>query len=319
MSDITIVIPLGKGREVDFLDNFSSLKNKVKVIIVRGPNPSRNRNLGARKAQTELIAFVNGHTVLADNWLEEVQKFFLQHPEVDVVGGPKLGYEKDNYFGRVSGYALSSVFGAAKVASRYKPSELNLDADETMLTSANLICRKKVLDSVEFDEDIYPGEDPKFISETKSAGFVVACSPDIRVSQRKRANLSSFSKQIYSYGFMRPKKESLRETVKNPFFLVPSLFVLYLMFLVGLMARNFSVTGNVVGIGGTVSQNVSFVVLLPLILYVLLASLFSAYNIIRSGDYKAAVLLPFLYPTIHISYGTGFLVSSLKRILQKGN
>ena len=288
MKKISVIIPLGENSDFDALDYLEKQKNKIDFIIERGPNPSRNRNNASRKAKTDFVAFINGHTLLSDNWADEVQEFFSKHPKIDIVGGPQLTPENDNWFGKISGYALSSIFGAADVSARYIPRKLVLNADEKQITSANLICRKRVLKKIKFDENIYPGEDPKFISDAKREGFKVAYSPSIIVYNKRRQNVGDFAKQIFNYGQMRPKKERITETLKKPFFLVPSIFVLYLsVFNILFLIHWFFV--------------------IPILVYFILSLLFSLFESIKNKHPSSFFRLPFLFFVIHLSYGVGFL------------
>ena len=144
MGKISVIVPLGRDSNFDALESLKKQKDKIEIIVERGINPSQNRNHGIRKARTELVSFINGHTLLVDDWATQVKKFFSEHPEIDIVGGAQLTPEEDSRFGKISGYALSSIFGAGGIAKRYKISKLDLNADETKITSANLICREKV-------------------------------------------------------------------------------------------------------------------------------------------------------------------------------
>ena len=59
---ITIVVPLHPQKIVEYEESINNQGENVHVKIERGENPSRNRNRGAAKAKTPLIAFINGHT-----------------------------------------------------------------------------------------------------------------------------------------------------------------------------------------------------------------------------------------------------------------
>jgi succinoglycan biosynthesis protein ExoA len=295
---ISVVIPLGKNREIEAVESIKKQKNVTHHFIEIGPNPSRNRNAGVKKARTPLVAFINGHTMLSDNWSEEVISFFRRYPSVDIVGGPQLSPPNEKFFGKVSGYALSSLFGAADVSARYTAlKEINFNADERSLTSSNLICRRKVFKKIGFDESLYPGEDPKFIEDAKKEGFCVAYSPDIRVFNRRRSTFFSLAKQIFGYGFTRTRKESIFKTLKKPLFLVPSLFVLYLLFLPTLLY-------------------ISWRFIFPVLLYFALALFFSIHESIKNNNFFALFFLPFVFSTIHISYGAGFIYGAFVNLLK---
>jgi hypothetical protein len=167
-----------------------------------------------------------------------------------------------------------------------------------LITSANLICKRSVFNKVKFDETLYPGEDPKFISDAKKAGLKVACSPDIIVYNKRREDVISFTKQIYLYGFTRPKKESFSETLKTPFFLVPSAFVIYVLFSPFLYMLHS-------------------LLLIPLYIYIGLTILCSFYEAIKNKNTKIVLILFWLFPVLHISYGLGFIFGTLKRMWSK--
>jgi len=295
MKGISVIIPLGPRRELYALDSLKKQKEKVKIIVERGDNPSRNRNKGIRKAKTDLIAFINAHTILPDDWSERVSNFFEKHPNIDVVGGPQLTLKEQEYFGKVSGYALSSLFGSAEVSKRYTPKKLDLNANEKSVTSANLICRSSVLKKLKFDESLYPGEDPKFISECKEKGFRIAYSPSITVFHKRRSNARDLFFQIFNYGRARAKKESLFRTLKEgPLFIAPSLFIVYLSVLPFLV-------------------KIQPGILFPLFLYLSFMMFFSFYEGIKNRDSLSVLILPFLFFLIHSSYGAGFIFGKLEK------
>jgi len=297
MRNITVIVPTGKNHKVYALESLNRQKEIINFIIERGPNPSKNRNSGVKKSKTKLIAFINSHTILKDNWARMVNEFFSKYPEIDIVGGTQLTPKNDPSFAKISGYALSSIFGAGEVSRRYKINKLSLNANEKYLTSSNLICKREVFNKVLFDEDIYPGEDPKFISDAKKEGFKVAYSPDIIAYNKRRDSIKGLAKQIFNYGFMRAKKEKFVETLKNPLFLVPSSFFIYLFFIPTLIFINK-------------------LFLIPIIFYLMLNISFSFYESIRNKSFISLFILPFLFFVIHISYGTGFILSSIQKVFK---
>jgi len=298
MRKISAIIPLAPDRELEILENFEKFKDKITLVIEKGINPSANRNRGIKKAKTELIAFLNAHTIITENWVKEIEKFFKNNPEIDIVGGPQLTSKEEPLFVRASGYALSSIFGAGEASTRYKPKNINLNANEKHITSANLICKRRVLKKIKFDENLYPGEDPKFIADAKKEGFHVAYTPHIYVYHKRRRNFKDLIKQIFTYGIVRPQKESLKETLKKPLFLVPSIFITYLALLPTLAL-------------------IHSILLIPIIIYIISTAFFGIYESTKNKDLFAITLLPFLFLTIHISYGIGFIYGTIKNGTKK--
>ena len=291
---ITAIIPLGEKRSIEVLETIKRQDEKINFIIEKGPNHCLNINRGVKKAKTEILAFINGHTLLPRDWSKKVRIFFEKHPEIDIVGGPQLTPENASYFEKISGYALGSIFGSGGVSTRYSGKKLILNADETLLTSANLACRKYVLKSVKFDENLYPGGDPKFISDAKKKGFNVAYSPEIIAYNKRRTNLKDFFIQNFKYGLVRPKKETFLETLKHPFFIVPSLLVLYLIFLIPL-------------------SMISKLFFIPAMIYTVINIFFSAYEAVKNHNLKSTFILPIIFLSIHLSYGLGFIFGMIKK------
>jgi GT2 family glycosyltransferase len=296
----SLVIPLAPERNAPIIESIKQLdypKSEFHVVVVEGKNPSQNRNKGASKSKGDIIGFLDDDAVVDKSLLKKVEEFFEKYPRIDIVGGPQLTPRDDNYIAKISGYALSSKFGVGGISNRYKKGKLNLNADENDLTSANLFCKKEVLKEIQFDPKLFPGEDPKFISDAKKIGLKVAYFPEMIIYHKRRPTIKGLIKQVFNYGKVRPLKESFFETLKKPFFLVPSLFVLYLMgvFIITFFWKNI-------------------ILFFPLILYISLNLIFSIIDLFNNKDYKAFLFLPFIYPIIHLSYGAGMIWGYLKKL-----
>jgi len=285
---ISLVIPVGKGTPIEALPSARAQTRPVVVLVEEGKNPSTNRNRGVQRADTPLVAFTNAHTLLREDWAEQAEQFFLDHPQIDIVGGPQLNYSGDPYFARLSGDALSSPFCTGGMSQRYQARSLNLDADEACVTSANLVCRRAVFERVRFDETLYPGEDPKFITDARKAGCKVAYAPNLIVFNRRRATLQTLARQIFNYGAARVQMHALGELFRAPQFFVPAALLVYLLALPLLILA-------------------SIWTLAPLGCYFLLALWYAIRRSVECRRPEYALLLPCLFLWIHLAYGAGFL------------
>ncbi len=313
----SLVIPVAPERDAEIIESIKKLdypKSEFHVVVVKGTNPSENRNKGASKSKGEIIAFLDDDAVLDEDYLKNAEEFFEKNKEVDIVGGPQLTPKDEKGFAKISGYALSSKFGAWKISHRYSIKKENLDVDETALTSANLLCKKEVMEKINFDPRLFPGEDPKFIEDAKKQGFKVAYSPNMILYHRRRPTIRGMAKQIFNYGKVRPAKESFINTIKMPFFLVPSIFLIYLISLLSTIIINPSITGSVINAGNMRIDNAGFLFFVPLFAYIIFNLLFSIYDSIKNKDYKAIFFLPFIYLIIHMSYGAGMVYGYLEKL-----
>lgn len=294
MLSLAIIIPLAINKKVEGLHEIR--KQTIDFIPIYGNNTSQNRNIGVKKATTKYVAFINGHTILSHDWLNNIELFFQKYPEVDIVGGPQLTRDEDPFFGRTSGIALSSFFGTASLRNRYMQGKENLNANENMLTSANLICKKSVFHQISYDENLYPGEDLKFIIDAKKANFIIAYSPKIVTYNKRRSNLWALAKQIFNYGQTRLKAVKFRTTLKNPVIILPSLFILYTLVLPFVYKNNIWAS-------------------IPFLTYVTLLLFFSFYETLKRKRLKSFFLLICVFLGIHVSYGLGFIFGTIKSCL----
>jgi succinoglycan biosynthesis protein ExoA len=304
----SLVIPLAPGRNAEVIDSIKKTdypKKEYEIIVKEGLNPSNNRNEGAKKARGKIIAFLDDDAIIDKNLLRNAEEFFEKYREIDIVGGAQLTPEWQKGFARISGYALSSKFGAWKMGNRYSKQKLNLNADETMLTSANLFCRREVMNKIQFDSNLFPGEDPKFVEEAKKAGLRVAYSPDLILYHKRRETTKALIKQIASYGRTRTIKENFLSTLKRPFFLIPSLFIVYLFLLLIFIILEFFKINSIPNLE---------ILSLPLVLYVGLDLIFSFYEAVKNKHLTALILLIFVFPIIHLSYGFGMIKGYLEKL-----
>ena len=284
----SIVIPIAPNRDAEVVESLKKIdypKDDYEIIIEKGTNTSENRNNGVKKAKFDTILFLDDDAYLEKDLLKNINSFLEDNSDVDIVGGVQLTPKDDTRFGKVSGVALSSFFGAYKMSNRYLGNKINLNASEKDLTSAICVVKKRVFNKIGgFDKKYFPGEDPEFFTRAKENGFKIASDPNIKIYHKRRPTLSSLFILIYLYCLVRPK---ITICSMDPVFAIPSMFLVYLVLLPFLVFVNK-------------------LFLIPLLLYVVIALLFSFYESIKNK--KALFLLPFLYLTIHLAYGLGFIV-----------
>ena len=289
--EFSIIIPIAPGRNAEIikcLKNQDYSKKNFEIIVQAGKNPSENRNEGVKKSEGETIIFLDDDAYIEKDYLKNVRKFFKEYPFIDIVGGPQLTPKKSTFFEKISGIALTSYFGAFNVSKRYKQGKIILDADETVLTSANLIVKKNVFQKIKgFDKRLWPGEDPEFIFRAKDNGLKIAYTPNIIIYHKRRPNFSKFCEQVFNYGFTRPQKNKISRKTKIVF-LIPMLFLIYFLFL-------------------PLFSSINLIFLIPMIAYIFLALIFSLYDSIKNKTFFGFFILPFIYLFLHLSYGIGMI------------
>jgi len=143
----SIVIALAPWRDAEIRSSIRRLKypkSRYEVIIIKGLNVPDNRNEGVKRANGDIIVFLDDDGIIEPDYLNKLDAFLSAHPEVDIVGGPQLNPPGEGLFAQISGYALGSSFGAFGINKRYKKVPENLSADSNYISGANFISKKKV-------------------------------------------------------------------------------------------------------------------------------------------------------------------------------
>ena len=292
----SIVIALAPYRNAEVLKSLKNInydEKKYEIIIKKGLNPSENRNYGIKKAKGDIIYFLDDDAIVDKNILKNAEEFFNKY-NVDIVGGPQLTPKDDSFFAKIFGTAIESFWGSYKMADRYRRGNLNLDANELSLTSANCFVKRNVFNKIKgFDVRLWPGEDPEFFSRAKKASLNIAYSPNLIIYHRRRANLFGFLKQHYKYGNVRLKKEAINKNLAGFVFIIPAVFSLYLIFLPILLLF---------------SKGFFF----PIQLHLIIDILVGAYIAIKKNIFYFP-FLPIIFFLMHFSYGLGMLVSLFER------
>jgi succinoglycan biosynthesis protein ExoA len=312
----SLVITYLKEGSPEVLESIKQMdypKKDYEILCLPGPgSPSIYRNKGADVGKGKIIAFIDDDAMVHRDLLKNAKKFFEENPNIDIVGGPQLTPADEKGFARISGYALSSKFGGWNTSNRYESKKLNLNADDTSLTTAILFCKKEVFKEVRFDEKLFPGEDSKFVIDAKKKEFHVAYSPELVVYHRRRPTIKKFVKQIFNYGKVASSRESFLTLAKRPFFVVPSLFLIYMIELLFFAIVKPTIFSNFFNILYG-NFNLFSILFVPLLLYLFLSLTFSIYESFRNKDLRGIFFLPFIFPLLHLSYGAGLIWGFLIR------
>jgi GT2 family glycosyltransferase len=287
----SVIVPVGPERTAPVLPSLARLafpSDAYEVIVERGPSPSRNRNRGIAQASGDVLAFVDDDCVVEPDWLARAAAFFDAHPEHEVVGGPQLTPPFDGVLARASGHALASRFGAWRMSRRYRRGRFDLDATETLLTSANLFVRRSALARCGlFDPRLWPNEETELLHRIASTGGRLAYDPRVVVGHHRRPSLRELAGQCFRYGTGRARQAWITGVRPGVGVLVPLAFLAYLGLLPFLLAA------------GPVAAA-------PLLAYAALVAAWSVATAVRAGEVVLLGALPAAVIVIHLSYPAGY-------------
>ncbi len=200
----------------------------MRIIPTGKVGPAEKRDVGAKAARGELLAFTDDDAYPAPGWLSAAVPHFSDS-SVGSVGGPAVTPPGAPLVERISGNIFESPLMSWKYRKRYVAvGGVHEDYD---LPSVNLIVRKSVFDAVGgFDSTFYPGEDTKLCLEIKQRGHKIIYDPAVLVFHHRRNSFRKHFAQIANYGRHRGFfAHRYPETSNKPAYYIPSLFVLGLL------------------------------------------------------------------------------------------
>jgi len=256
-------------------------------------NPSRivptGLNRAIREALGDVIIRVDGHTIIARDYVAECVAALCRSP-ADNVGGP-MRAEGEGRFGKAVAAATSSRFGVGGARFHYSQGEEWVD---TVYLGA---WRRETLDRIGlFDEEMVRDQDDELNYRLLDLGGRILLSPRIRSSYTVRGTPRSLWRQYFQYGFWKvrvmqkhPRQIHLRQ-------LAPPAFVAALVLSA---AAAWTFPGAVL-----------FWCAVPLA-YVA-ANLAAALAGARSAGWGTMPQLSLAYAIIHLAYGLGILAGLVR-------
>lgn len=246
-------------------------------------------NAALRIAKGEIIIRVDGHTIIAPDYVKQCVEAF-ERTRADNVGGRMTAIGKGSFAEAVA-CATSSPFGVGGARFHYSEQEEWVD---TVYMGA---WRREVFERIGlFDEELVRDQDDELNYRLRENGGKILLCPSIKSQYFVRSTPTSLWKQYYQYGYwkVRVMQKHPRQMRMRQF--IPPAFVASLLF--SIVLAFFSPVGGwmLAGIGGAyLMANVS-------------ASVVTA---ARKG-WRHLLLLPVAFATLHVSYGLGFLVGLVR-------
>ena len=152
--------------------------------------PAAARNNGIRRAQGEMIAFIDDDCVADSSWLTELVRGFESANIAGVGGTIRTGSQ-----GIISAYMFLNNVVASNLKGDWVP---------PFLITANACFKKDLVISVGgFDEHFsHPGgEDPDLCWRILKAGGLFAMNPAAVVYHHHKATMRQFYRMFYNYGW----------------------------------------------------------------------------------------------------------------------
>lgn len=264
-------------------------QNKKKGLAIRVlHNPkhilSSGWNIGLKEAKGEYVVRIDAHAQAAADFIEKNVETMRAVPDAVCVGG-RLCTKSLNQGGEIIANVLSSPFGVGNSSFRVSGKAGYAD------TAVYGLYRKKVLlDAGGFHEKYKRNQDLELHARIKKQEGRFYYNPDIQCVYYARNTVGSMVKQAFGNGAWNMVLLKERKSALSVRHLVPFAFVVFLL---------------AAAIGGFVNRKIWTAGAMVLLLHIM-CGLYAASKKTRRG--KDIVAMPFLFLSLHIAYGAGYLV-----------
>jgi len=281
--------------------SFKNALDKIRIIPTGDMGPATKRDIGAKNAEGEILAFLDDDAFPRRDWLRNATKYF-NDLEIAAVGGPAITPESDSFAQKVSGAVFLSPLNGRAV-ERYWPGKKVRDVDDW--PSVNLLVRRGDFLAVGgFNSGYWPGEDTKLCLDlSKKLNKKIVYAPDVLVYHHRRAGLFNHLRQIGRYGLHRGffARKYPENSLKLTYF-IPAVFLIFV-----LGGWIFLFSGEFFRVG--------YLTIWLIYLFSLLFSAFSIYKKIK--DFRISLLtIPYIFLT-HLYYGARFIQGFIFTPLEK--
>ena len=246
-------------------------------------------NNGLEAAKGEVIMRLDAHCTYPTNYISELVRYLYQLNADNVGGVWNTQPAKDTPICQAIAFASSHPFGVG--GSMHKIGASKIMETDTVPFGCY---KREIFDKTGlFDTDLVRNQDDEFNGRLLNLGGKIYLIPQVIINYTARDTLCKMRKMYYQYGLYKPlvnKKLGAPATVRQFF---PILFLLGL-----------TIGGVVCMIWPLLLHFYTSVLLLYLFIGIVVGSM----GAIRAHQPLLALLMPYVFFNIHMSYGIGYLV-----------
>ena len=293
--EIQVVIALGPSRDRtdEVAAEIAAADHRVRCVSNPSGRTPEGLNQALAVSQHPVVARVDGHAELPNDYLRIAVETLERTGAVNV--GGLMWAEGRTGFERAVARAMTTKFGVGNAP-------FHVGGEEGAVDTVYLgVFRREALDAVGgYDEAFSRAQDWEMNYRLRRNGGLIWFTPRLRVSYRPRGSIGALALQYFNYGRWRAEVMRHHPDTVNLRYLAPPTALLGV------------VLGTVMGLAGLALHPLLWGWLLPggYLAGVLAAAVLTA----RGLPVRSAWWLPIVYPTMHMSWGSGF-VTTLTRYI----
>ena len=291
---IEVVLALGPSRDRTDQVAHELAGADPRLTLVGNPTgrTASGLNLAIAAAHNDIIVRVDGHALIPKDYIATAVAT-LERTGADNVGGI-MGAEGVTGFEQAVAAAMTSWFGVGGAA-------FHIGGEAGPALTVYLGCfRRNALDRVGgFDESMVRAQDWEMNHRIRQTGGLVWFTPQMRVTYRPRATVKALARQYFDYGRWRREVARRHPETVSPRYLAPPVTLI-------------AVATGTLAAGVGVAMRRPAVVLAGASMPVgyLAADVIASVRTSRGLTLPAARWLPIVFPTMHMSWGLGFLLGA---------
>lgn len=280
----------------DFRVKYKNEFYKVKVLINEKIKQAPGQNIGIVNSEGDLIIKIDAHALIPSNFVEMNVKC-IENGE-DVCGGKRTNIiDEDKVYKKILLTAENSMFGSGIAPYRREAIK------KYVRTVAHTCYKKEVFDKIGIiNENLGRSEDNEINYRVRQNGYKICMDPLINSEYQTRTTFYKMLKQKYSNGYWVGLTSQLSFKIFSIYHYAP--FVLLLCGLISLFLFCISLFNNNIFL--------TFPLLIGGGMYIFLDIILSICSSIKSKVFLGVLVLPIMFPLLHISYGIGTLNGFLK-------
>lgn len=294
--EILIVDGISSDRTREVIAGFSGDNPRVAVTVIDNPDRDipKALNLGINAATGDIIVRMDAHSIPSSGYVRRCVNLLTQG-DAAVVGMPwKICAGSDSLMARGIALAVAHPFGIGDAKYR-----LNVAAAEYVDTVPFGAFKKSLWQRLGgFNEKLLANEDYDFNYRVRKDGGLILLDAAEHCDYVARATLGDLAKQYWRYGGWKAQMVKLQPASLRWRHLVAPAFVASLV---------------ITALTSILWWPASLLFLAAMGSYALLAILCSLQIAVRNGNPALLFVLPVIFLSLHLSWGTSFIAGLFTR------
>ena len=284
-----------EDRTCDIIRELMAGDERIRLLDNPGRTAPAGLNVGIVQAKGEYIIRLDAHSLYAEDYFRRCVETLLQ-TGADNVGGAMRPREDLTGWQKALGLGLGVWFGTGGGSFHYPARQGEVDT--AYLGAFPRVTFERF---GRYDEKVPIGEDCELNMRIVHGGGRVYLSPKIKSWYAPRESLRKAFKQVYLYGVVKARVIHKHRGALHLRHFVPSTFLLAVAALATLSCW-FATARWALGAIGTVYGAVM---------------LFESVRIAIRGGLDMVWRMPLVFPTFHVAYGIGMLVSFARIVFRR--